>query len=1047
MGKLGTWSINNRVAVNLIMIFIIVAGLDRVTSMRREMFPQFAIDMIHVSIDYPGASPEEVEEGICIKVEEKIKSIEGICRIVSTARENMGSITAELESGVDVQQVMDDIKTEINGIDTFPEQSEDPSIIKVILRDPAVTVAVYGDVSEKILRNIAENIRDDLVDTEAISFVELVGVRDYEISVEVSEETLRRYGLNFEQVVAAIKTGSVNLPGGTIKTSHGEIMIRSKGQLYTGREIEGLPLITRKDGTVVPLGQVAQVIDGFQDTDIRTKFNGKPAALVQINRTSNEDLIKISDTVRDYVQKHNSKMPQGIRLARWFDLSDMVRERISLLLYNGSQGIFLVFIFLALFLNLGLSFWVSIGIPISFMGAFLVLDYQDQTINMISLFAFIMTLGILVDDAVIIGENIFTHYSKGKSPSQAVAHGLSEVGLSVIMAVATTITAFTPLLNIPGIMGKFVAVMPMAVIIILTVSLLEALVILPAHIHHALVRTARPDNKISSFHKKLRKKVDRALNLVIERLYAPALKYVVTNRYFSFTIGLGILIISIGIVIGGYVPFVFMTKGESDWIIAEVNYPSGSPDKVTEETIQYLEKKAFELNLYFKENTGREKKLVTNIYSMVGMIPRRDWKPAVYGGHCGQVWIELISSAKRPELSVNAVINKWRNIAGEIPGVERLAFFTIEGGPAGSPIEVQLSGHDFEQLRQAADELKAEIKTYPGTYDISDDFRPGKEEKQARIKKGARSLGISMADIAKQIRQAFYGEQALRIQRGRDDIKVMVRYAASDRRRISGIEEMRIRSVGGKEIPIEEVADITENRAYSMIRRVDRKRVITVNSDIDESIANAGSIVAELNAGFLPKLIQRYPGLKYNLEGQEKRTRQALNSLKKGFSLALMGIFLLLASRFRSYIQPVIIMTAIPFGLIGAIGGHLVMGMNLTMMSIFGVVALSGIVVNDSLILIDFVNRAGRQGIEIKHAVIQSGKARFRPVLLTSITTIAGLFPLLLERSFQAQFLIPMAVSISFGLIAATLLTLLYVPALYLIIEDIRNLKVAGLHS
>jgi multidrug efflux pump subunit AcrB len=501
-----------------------------------------------------------------------------------------------------------------------------------------------------------------------------------------------------------------------------------------------------------------------------------------------------------------------------------------------------------------------------------------------------------------------------------------------------------------------------------------------------------------------------------------------------------VLIISLGIVAGGYVPFVFFQKGESDWLAAEVVYPLGTPFKITEETIEHLEKESFELNRVFSDFSKKNGRLVKNTFSIVGAIPRRDWKPPEYGGHVGQVWLELASTEKRGDVSTFTILNKWRDLIGEIPGVERLTFATLEGGPAGNPLEIQLSGQSFDQLKPAAVALKAELATYPGTFDISDNFKPGKPEQKIRLKEGSRSIGITMRDLARQIRQAFYGEEALRIQRGRDDVKVMVRYADKERHSLSGIEEMRIRTFDAQEIPIEEVADIIPGRAYSVINRVDRKRTITVISDIDETIGNASMVAADLKTNFLPNLMARFPGLTYDFEGQEKRTRESLNSIKSGYILAMMGIFLLLASQFRSYIQPIIIMAAIPFGLIGAILGHLVMGMEFTIVSIFGIVALSGIVVNDSLILIDFINRAVRDGVDVNRAVVESGKVRFRPILLTSITTIAGLFPLLLERSFQAQFLIPMAVSICFGLLAATLLTLLYVPALYLIVSDITSL-------
>ena len=1067
MRRLGEWSIKNHVAVNLIMVFVIVAGALTVMKMRREMFPQFALDMIYVGVAYPGSSPEETEEGICVKIEEKIESIEGIDRMTSTAREGYGEVLIELEPGTDVQKVLDEIKGEVDRIDTFPEEAEEPQVIEILKRDPTISVAVYGDLPEKTLRRIAEDIRDDLLEADppppadsgglralflslisklrlktpdTISQIDLVGVRDYEIAVEVSEENLRRYGLSFDRVVNAVKSGSIDLPGGTIKTKQGEILVRSKGQLYTGREFETIPLITLSDGTVLYLGDVATVVDGFKDIDIKTRFNGKPAAIVRVNRTSKQDVIEIARIAKHYVKQRQNTLPEGVQLAVWGDLSGMVQERIDLLLYNGTQGIFLVFIALALFLNFRLAFWVALGIPISFMGAFMVLDVSDQTLNMISLFAFIMTLGILVDDAIIVGENAYTHYGRGKSPGAAVVDGLKEVGGPVVMAVTTTIVAFLPLMFVAGIMGKFVAVMPMAVIAILIVSLFEALIILPAHLYRALTRSEKKQGAFTTLHERLRGKIEGALNYVIERLYSPAIKYVIRNRYFTLSLGIGVLIISLGIVLGGYVPFVFFPKGESDWIIADVSYPMGTPFEITKSAVEHLETTAFEMNDVFSDFAQANGGLVKNTFSLVGIIPRRDWKPAEIGSHVGEIWIELASSEKRGTISTAMIVNKWRHLAGEIPGVDTLVFSTLEGGPAGNPIEIQLSGKDFDQLEQAAAELKREIATFPGTFDISDNFKPGKQEKKLKIKEGARSLGITMQDVARQVRQAFYGDEALRIQRGRDDIKVLVRYADRDRRSLAGIEEMRIRTQDGHEIPIDEVAEVYHGRSYSIINRVDRKRTITVTSDIDEATANASVIVSELKARFLPKLVDRYPGIRYDLEGQEKRTRESLDSLENGYILAMMAIFLLLASQFRSYTQPIIIMMAIPFGLIGAILGHLIMGMQFTMISMFGIVALSGIVVNDALILIDFINRAVRNGTDVDTAVIESGKIRFRPVLLTSVTTIAGLMPLLMERSFQAQFLIPMAVSICFGLLVATLLTLLFVPALYLIVRDVAGI-------
>ncbi|MBT3386980.1 MAG: efflux RND transporter permease subunit [Desulfobacula sp.] len=1051
MKALGKWSVEHRVAVNLIMVFIIVAGLYTVLNMKRELFPQFSLDMINIGVTFPGASPEEVEEGICIKIEEKLKSLEDVKTMYSTALEGYGSATLELAAGTQISEKLDEIRTLIDQIDSFPDQAEDPVVIEIKNNEPAIYVAIYGDVDEKVLRDTAEKIRDDLVETDNISLANLIGVRNYEISVEVSEKNLRRFNLSFDQVAMAVKTGSLDLPGGKIKTKGGEFLVRAKGKLYTGEEFERIPVLTKEDGTTIKLSDVATIIDGFEDTDIKARFNGKPAALVVVRRTDSQDIIAISKTVKDYIKTHKDSLPNGITLGYWVDMADMVQGRIDLLLKNGLQGILLVFIVLALFLDLGLAFWVSSGIPISFMGAFLVLNYFGASINMLSLFGFIMTLGILVDDAIIVGENVYTHYKMGKSAKTAVIDSIAQIGAPVVMAVTTTIVAFTPLMHITGIMGKFIFIMPQAVICILAFSLVEAFVILPAHLDHAL--TPPQKNKVLIYrlcffwlewlkkdildsHGWVRDRIERGLTGFIRSIYTPVLKYCVRNRYFTLAMGFGILIVSIGLLLGGHVPFVFFPKTDSNWIVSEIIYPLGTPFEATEKTIKQIEKGAFELNDFFRDRVLGGEDLIVNNFSQVGIIPRRDWKPGVLGGHCGEAWIEIQSASKRPDIPAPEVTAKWRELTGDILGLEQLTFSIIGGGPGGNPIEIQLKGKDLVQLEFAADELKQEIAKYPGTFDITDNFRPGKMEKRIHIKKGAKSLGITMADIATQIRQAYYGDEVLKIQRGKDDIKVMVRYSQKERESEASIDELRIRTRDGREIPLNQVADIEMKRGYSTIQRVDRKRIIIVISDINEDIANAREIVEDLKMNYLDTLVNRFPGVTYDLEGQAKRTKESIDSLKLGFSLAAMVIFLLLASQFRSYVQPIIIMTAIPFGLIGAIIGHYFMNLDITMISIFGIVALSGIVVNDSLILIDFINSEVRKGTKVFDSVIEAGQNRFRPVLLTSVTTVAGLFPLLLETSFQAQFLIPMAVSISFGLMAATILTLVFVPSLYVVIND-----------
>ncbi|MCD6384796.1 efflux RND transporter permease subunit [Candidatus Sumerlaeota bacterium] len=1044
MRAIARWSVENRVTVNILMLIILAGGLISLLRMKRESLPQFSLDMISISVAYPGATPEEIEEGICVKVEEAIKGVEGVKKIISTATEGYGTIVVELESNVsNTQKVLDDIKSEVDRIETFPEEAKDPIVKEITLREPVIYVAIYGNAGELTLRKLAEKVRDDLVDTPAITQAELAGVRNYEISIEVSEATLQKYGLTFDEVAQAVKRGSLDLPAGTIKTPYEEISLRTKGQRYTGEEFESIPLRTLPDGTIIRLGEVAHIIDGFEDTEKRIRFDGMPAVVVQIVKTPEQDLIEIADTVHRYVAETRNKLPEGVQISSFIDHSELVRSRIDLLVRNGRQGLILVFLTLALFLQFRLSFWVSMGIPVSFMGAFWVLGLRGDSINMISLFAFIMALGLVVDDAIIIGENIFTKYSKGLNPIQASIEGTAQVGWPVIMTILTTVVAFLPLFYVSGIMGKFIAVMPVAIIATLLFSLFEALFILPAHLAHTLERQERRAQKktLKNTPTRIQRFRETTLKKVIQRYYAPALNRVIRYRYISSAIALSILIMAVGTIASGRVPFVLIPKMDSDWLVAKVTFPYGTPIEDTASAVIRIEKAAQRLNHEYAGKTKSKKnhKVIRHIFSMIGEIMPEGREEGEYGSHCGEVILELLPSEERG-IHYTDLLNRWRELAGDIPGTEKLIFTTPVMGPGGAPIEIKLVGKDFDTLQRAADELKQQLATYPGTFDISDDFRPGKPELKLKTKPTARVLGITMSDLARQVRQGFYGDEALRIQRGRDDVKVMVRYTEAERHTRGSVDKMRIRTPSGDAVPLATVAEVTEGKGYSVIHRIDRERTITVVSDLDESVANAREIILDLQKSFLPELMLRYPDIRYSLGGQEETTKEAVGSLAKGYILALLAIYGLLATQFRSYIQPVIVMTAIPFGLIGAVVGHLVMGLSLTLMSLFGIVALSGIVVNDSLVLIDFINQSVREKLPVFDSVYQAGQARFRPVLLTTITTLAGLLPIMLEKSFQAKFLIPMVVSITFGLLFATLLTLFLVPCFYLILDDIVKL-------
>lgn len=1038
MRALVRWSVRNRVAANILMVVLLVGGLFALMRMRREMFPEFSLGMINITVPYPGAAPEEVEEGINIKIEEKIHSIDGVRKIYSTAQEGRGLITVELRSDVrDAQKVLDEIKSEIDRIETFPEEAEEPVITEFTFRDPAIRVALFGEADEDVLRRLGEKVRDEIAALPVVSQVDLAGVREREISVEVAEEELRAYGLTLEAVAEAVRRGSLDLPAGTIKAEGSEILIRAKGQRYTGREFEGIPLLTLPDGTVIRLGQVARVTEGFQDVDLEARFQGKPAVTIGVYKTGSEDILEITEAVKDYVARKRSELPPQIGIATYGDFSVMVQGRIRLLVNNGIMGFFLVAGALWLFLELRLAFWVAMGIPVSMLGAMILLVGTDQTINMISLFAFIMTLGIVVDDATVVGENVWRHRGMKKSPEDAVTDGAVEVGGPVVMSVLTTIVAFVPMLFVSGIMGKFIAVMPFAVIIILAFSLFEALLILPAHLAQTLENPARTGR----LGRRLRGRIDRGIEWFIQKLYRPVLIRAAVNRYFTMSLAGAMLIASVGLIAGGRVPFVIFPKSDSDFVIAKVTFPEGTPAAVTGAAVSRLEAALDKVNTKLTPpGAGPEEHFVQRVYSSIGQ-PAFDDKsgPLALGGNVGGLYLELLGSERRTVTS-DEFLKLWRAEVGEIAGAEEVTFQVPEGGPPGNPIEVQLIGDDLPTLELAAEAFKAKIREFAGTFDVTDDFRPGKPEIRVEARPEAYPLGVTQQDLARRVRGSYYGIEAVRIQRGRDDIKVMVRYPEEERRTLASLDEIRIRTAAGAEVPFSEVAEVSPGRAYSQIRRVDRRRVINVTSDLDENVANAREIIQALQRDYVPRFREQFPTVDVSFEGQEQQTRESVGSLINGFAYAALVMFALLAIQFRSYWQPVIIMVAIPIGIVGAIVGHLIMGLPITLMSLFGFVALAGIVVNDSIVLISFINNAVEEGMAPFEAAVQSGLQRFRAVILTSTTTIAGLLPIAFEKDFQAQFIIPMAVSISFGLLFATVLVLLVVPALYLIVYDVQYL-------
>jgi len=1045
------WFAGHHVAGNLLMIFILAAGAMSLMSITIEVLPEMDTDMVTVAVPYLGASPAEVEEGVCIRVEEAIAPIEGIKRLRSVASEGVGTVIAELEEDADDQKVLDDIKAAVDRIETFPAETEKPVVAEGDTRRRVITVVLSGDASEKTLKALAERVRDELTTLPDISQVEVSGIRRYEISIEVSEEMLRRYGLSFRQVADAVRGSSLDLPGGSVKTEGGEILLRTKGQRYHGREFEDIVVVTRGDGTQVRLSDVATVIDGFEDSDTASRFDGKPAALVQVFRVGNEGALDVADAVKTYVEELRPVLPAGVTVATWDDDSIILRQRIGLLLRNGRLGLILVFLSLALFLDLRLAFWTTMGIPISFLGALWLVPQFDITINMISLFAFIISLGIVVDDAIVVGENVHDYLEKGMKPLDAAVRGVREMAMPVTFAVLTTVAAFMPLLFVAGLMGKIMRQIPLVVISVLTISLVEALLILPSHLAGSegglRARMARWFRPFLDAVERVQAVVQRGLEWVISVPYRRTLEMALQWRYVTVAAAIGLLFLIFGLISGGWIKFSLMPKVDADNMVAKLDMPQGTPVRQTKAILARIEQAAVEAGLEVDEKapTGTPP-VIVHIATTVGEHPSNkghgptanNVRTSGAASNIGEVNVELLGAENRTVGSI-ALANRWRELVGEIPGAVSLTF-TASIFTAGDAVSVQLAHQDFPTLLKAVDRLESILTEYPGVEDIANSFQPGKKELKLGLTPEGRTLGLELADLARQVRRGFYGEEVQRIQRGRDDIRVMVRYPAGERRSIGDIEAMRIRLKDGAEVPFTTVATVDAGRGYAVINRTDRRRVVTVTADVDDAVANANEINMDLRNSILPKMAHDFPGLTFDFEGEQRAQRESLDSLWKNFLIAQLAIFTLLAIPFRSYSQPLIVMSAIPFGLIGAVTGHVVMGLDLSMLSLFGMVALTGVVVNDSLIMIDLINRERAAGISVDQAIRDSGARRFRPILLTTLTTFLGLTPMIFETSRQAQFLIPMAVSLGFGVLFATAITLILIPTEYRILEDLKGL-------
>ena len=1053
------WFARNPVAANLMMVFIMVSGLLATTTVKEEVFPEVELDRIGIQVPYLGAAPEEVEEGVVIRIEEAIQGVDGIKEIQSTASEGNASVMVELELGADARWVVDEVRSNIDAITTFPLGTEKPVIREMTARNQVTDISISGETDIFALKALAERVRDELTAMPEITQVDIVSAPPYEISIEVSEIALRRHRMTFDQVADAVRRSSLDLPGGSVRTDGGEILLRTIGQAYRGAEYEDLVLWTRADGSRLRLGDVATVVDGIAETDQQARFDHRPAVLVSVFRTGDQSALDIAAAVSSYVERTQARLPEGVSIAIWLNEAEGLTGRLTLMLRNGAAGFALVFIVLALFLDLRLAFWVSVGIPTSFLGAIALMPGLDVSVNTISLFAFILVLGIVVDDAIIVGENIYRHQEEHGEGLRGAIEGAREIGKPVTFAVLTSVAAFMPLMFMPGMMGKTFQVIPLIVIPCLLFSLIESLGIVPAHLSH-IPRRGRPGPW-----RRFQGLFSDGVKVFIARVYTPILETALRWRYVTAAIGLSILILTGGMVLGGSTKFRFLPSIDTDFMSASVTMPQGTPVEAMSRAIARLEDGATGLRTRLRRETGVD--YFRHVSTAIGDQPVRSRRggpmapmDSLAAPNVGEVTVELLPAEVRGYTS-EQLGNMWREAMEPIPEAVDVGF-DLSAIDVGDDVDVQLAGPDIDRLRAAAEEVKVRLAEYAGVYEISDSFRAGKEEMQLGIKPAAELLGLTLQDLGRQVRQAFYGEEAQRIQRGRDDVRVMVRYPKDDRRSLGDLENMRIRTPNGGEVPFSQVAQVEPGRGFASIRRVNRNRAVNVTASIDPALTSVGAVISDLRTRILPDVLAGHPGVFHTFQGVEAEQADATGGLLRGFILALLMIFALLAVPLRSYMQPLIIMAAIPFGLVGAIWGHIIMGLEMTMLSMLGLVALTGVVVNDSLVMVDFINRArsvhDEIGREIRRAggrltdrrefessglqlaIREAGGNRFRPILLTSLTTFAGLAPLMMERSIQAAFLVPMAVSLAFGVLFTTFIALILVPVSYLILDDVQRL-------
>lgn len=1057
MEKASIWFTDNPVAANLLMMIMLLGGFVSLLSMHKEEFPNIEPGIITINVPYLGAAPAEVEKAVCIRIEEVLQGVEGIDRMQSSSSEGMCSLFLELNSETDITLTLNEVKGRVDSISTFPAETEKPIVSSLQFRGQTISVVLSGQADEATLKYLAEEIRDDIAGLNGISQVSSNYARPWEISIEVSEQILRQYNLTMTAIATAIRASSLDMPGGSIKTDGGEVLVRSQGQAYRGYEFEQIEILTKADGSKLTLGDIATVKDAFQEGYLLAKFDGERAVTVTVYRVGDEDTVTSSELVKNYIAEIRPRLPTGIKVTIWIDESIPLNRRIGALSKNAATGLVLVLLILTLFLRFKVAIWVAFGIPVAVLGAIWVFPAFGLNISSLTVLSFILVLGIVVDDAIVVGERIFAHESIQPSKRLAAIAGTSEVIVPVIFGVLTTIAAFLPILIINGRMGQFFSLIGWVVVICLVFSIIECMLILPAHISHRITQgpLAFTSFGFVQWWIRFQGRIAQSLENFAKNTYQPFLIKTLQWRWITWAVGTAVLIFALALVISGRVIFQFFPAVEGDRVYATLLMPEGINVELTEQGAQQIEDAAQQLRQEIAADLATQELAdpIKHIFASIGSNAAKASGPprvgSSGGSHLAELVLDLAPMEQRPGWPSNRIAKRWRALTGSVPDALELQF-TADAYTAGDPIALQLRGRDVEELKRAALHLRAELARFPGVLDLSDSFRAGKQEIQLNILPQAKTLGLTLRDLAQQVRQAFYGEEAQRIQRGTDDVRVMVRYPENERRSLGNLEDMYIRSRDGSEVPFTSVAKVTYGNSYSSIHRQDQQRIISVRGDVNRVVVTPEAVFKALELSLcegktslsnLQNMCEnsQFPGVRFTLDGEQLERTKAIAGIFDTVPLALLIIFALLAVPLKSYMQPLVIMSVIPFGAVGAIVGHYIMGWPLVFFSLLGIIALSGIVVNASLVLVDNINRQRKAGVPIFDAVSNAGTIRFRPIILTSATTFVGLIPLMTNKDPETFMFIPMAISLAFGVLFATVITLLMVPSLYLMLDDFQN--------